>query len=192
MLRKVNCRNGQSLFCFAILEGQISCCIFINLTVNPCSWLSHDMNCCSSFATTNTFNGYSNWLTFLNFIGCFFQLKHTFTSIIERVDTFSCNSFSSFVNEFDGMFTWSQVICFINHLATFTSRIIGLYVCNLLTINVNGHFTVVWIHCRYDISLSSVETVGYACIFLVSPHRCSADTFRFVIPGCICFVSCCV
>ena len=160
--------------------------------MNPCSWLSHNMNCCCSFATTNTFNGYSNWLTFLNFIGCFFQLKHTFTSIIERVDPFSCNSFSSFVNKFDGMFTWSQVICFIDHLTTLASRIIGLYVCNLLTINVNGHFTVVWIYCRYDISLSSVEAIGYACIFLVSPHRCSADTFRFVIPGCICFISCCI
>ena len=192
MLRKVNCRNGQRFFCFTILEGQISCCIFINLTVNPCSWLSHNMNCCSSFATTNTFNRYSDRLAFLNFIGCFFQLKHTLTSIVECIDTFSCNSFASFVDEFDGMFTWSQVICFINHLATFTSCIIGLYVCNLLIINVNRHFTVVWIHCRYDISLSSIETVSHACIFLVSPHGCTTDAFRFVIPGCICFVSCCI
>ena len=192
MLGKVNCRNCQSLFCFTILEGQISRCILINLTVNPGSWLSHDMNCRSSFATTNTFDGYSNWLAFLNFIACFFQLKHTFTSIIERVDTFSCNSFASFVDEFDGVFTWSQVICFINHLATFTSCIIRLYVCNLLTIHVNGHFTVVWINCRHYICFCSSETVCNTSIFLVSPHRCSADAFRFIIPSCILFISSCI
>ena len=192
MLDKVNCRNCQSLFCFTILEGQISRCILINLTVNPGSWLSHDMNCRSSFATTNTFDGYSNWLTFLNFIGCFFQLKHTLTSIIKRIDTFSCNSFACFINEFDRVFAWSQVICFINHLATFTSCILSLHICNLLTIYINRHFTMMWIHCRYDISLSSVETVGYASIFFIGPHGCTTNTFRFIIPDCISFIGCCI
>ena len=160
--------------------------------MNPCSWFCYNMDCCCSFATTNTLNGYSNRLTFLNFIGCFFHLKHTFTRIVERVDTFSRNSFTSFVNEFDGMFTWSQVFCFINHLATFTSCIIGLYVCNLFTIHVNGHFTVVWINCRHYICFCSSETVGYTSIFLVSPHRCSADAFRFIIPSRILFISSCI
>ena len=160
--------------------------------MNSCSWLCYNMDCCCSFATTNTFNRYSNRLTFLNFIGCFFHLKHTLAGIVERVDTFSCNSFSSFIDEFDGMFTWSQVFSFINHLATFTSCIIGLYVCNLLTIHVNGHFTVVWINCRHYICFCSSETVCNTSIFLVSPHRCSADAFRFIIPSCILFISSCI
>ena len=90
------------------------------------------------------------------------------------------------------MFTWSQVICFINHLATFTSCIIGLYVCNLLTIHVNWHFTMIWIHCRYGISLSSIETVSHACIFFIGPPGCTTNTFRFIIPDCISFIGCCI
>ena len=160
--------------------------------MNPCSWFCYNMDCCCSFATTNTFNGYSNRLTFLNFIGRFFHLKHTLAGIVERVDTFRCNSFTSFVDEFDGMFTWSQVFSFINQLATFTSCIIGLDICNLLTIHVNGYFTVVWINCRHYICFCSSETVGYTSIFLVSPHRCSADAFRFIIPSCILFISNCI
>ena len=160
--------------------------------MNPCSWLCYNMDCCYSFATTNTFNGYSNRLTFLNFIGRFFHLKHTFTSIVERVDTFRCNRLASLIDKLDSMFTWSQVICFIDHLATFTSCIFGLDICNLLTIHVNGHFTVVWINCRHYICFCSSEAVGYASIFLVSPHRCSADAFRFIIPSCILFISSCI
>ena len=148
------------------------------------------MDCCYTLTSTNTFDGYSYRLTFLNFIGCFFHLKHTLACIVEGVNTFSCNGFASFIDKFDSMFTRSQVICFIDHLATFTSCILGLNICNFLTIHINRHFPVVWIDGRNNICFCSCEAVSYASVFLVGPHRCSTDTFRFIIPSCIFFIGC--